>query len=99
MIGRECRRQQPGRNFPIHRAGHGAKPEGGLDLKDVLPASLIPLGVVAELRRIKTQLFRDEGAQRRGRLLSLLEDPPWKSQVAEHEGEAQTVGVTATSID
>jgi hypothetical protein len=99
MIGRECRRQQPCRNFSIHRAGHGAKPKGGLDLKDVLPAGLIPLGVVAELGRINTQLLRDEGAQRSRRLLSLLEDPPWKSQVAEHEGEAQTVAVTATSID
>ena len=77
----------------------GAKPEGGLNLNDVLPASLIPLGVVAELRRIKIQLLRDEGAQRSRRLLSLLEDPPGKSQVAEHEGEAQTVRVTATSID
>jgi len=35
VIGHECRRQQPGRNFPIHRTAHAAEPEGGLDLKDL----------------------------------------------------------------
>ena len=62
MIGGERRRQQPGREFPIQGAGQGAKPQGGLNLKNVLPASLISFGVIAEVRRIEAQLLSDEGA-------------------------------------
>jgi len=33
-----------------------------LNLKDVLPASLITFGVIAEVRRIEAELLCDEGA-------------------------------------
>jgi hypothetical protein len=62
VIGDERRRQQPGRQLSIQGAGKGAKPKSSLNLKHVLPASLIAFGVIAELRRIKAQLLSDEGA-------------------------------------
>ena len=49
--GRRC--------FP---AGQWAKPQGIFNLKDVLAASLISFGVIAELRRSEAQLLSDEGA-------------------------------------
>ena len=62
MIGGERRRQQPRRELPIQSAGQWAKPQGSFNLKDVLPASLISFGVIAEVRRIEAQLLSDEGA-------------------------------------
>ena len=62
MIGGERRRQQPRREFPIQRAGQWAKPQGIFNFKDVLAASLISFGVIAELRRSEAQLLSDEGA-------------------------------------
>ena len=58
----ERRRQQPRREFPIQPAGQWAKPQGIFNLKDVLAASLISFGVIAELRRSEAQLLSDEGA-------------------------------------
>ena len=43
-------------------AGQWAKPQGIFNLKDVLAASLISFGVIAELRRSEAQLLSDEGA-------------------------------------
>ena len=34
-----------------------------MNLKDVLPTSLITFGVIAEVRRIEAELLRDEGAR------------------------------------
>ena len=62
MIGGERRRQQPRREFPIQRAGQWAKPQGRFNLKDVLAASLISFGLIAEERRIEAQLLGNEGA-------------------------------------
>lgn len=62
MIGGERRRQQPRREFPIQDAGQWAKPQGSFNLKDVLPASLIAFGVIAELCRIEAQLLGNKGA-------------------------------------
>jgi hypothetical protein len=53
MIGGERRRQQPRCELPIQSAGEWAQPQGSFNLKDVLPASLIALGVIAELRSIE----------------------------------------------
>ena len=99
MIGGERRRQQPRREFSIQSAGQWAKPQGSFNFKDVLPASLISLGVVAELRRIEAQLLRNEGAERNWWLLPLLKYPPWKTQIAKHEREAKTISIAAVSID
>jgi hypothetical protein len=60
MIGGERRRQQPRREFPIEDAGQCAKPQGSFNLK--LPASLISLGVIAEVCRIEAQLLGNKGA-------------------------------------
>jgi hypothetical protein len=65
----------------------------------VVSASLIALCVIAEVRRIKLELLGDEGAQCRRGLLAFLEDKAWKSQVAEHQGEAKAIRLTAVSID
>ena len=48
--------------FPIQDAGQWAKPQGSFNLKDVLPASLVSFGVIAEVCRIEAQLLGDEGA-------------------------------------
>jgi hypothetical protein len=46
---------------PIRGAGCG--PAGGrFNLQDVLAASLLSFGVIAEVRRIEAQLLSDEGA-------------------------------------
>jgi hypothetical protein len=62
VIGNERRRQQPGRKLAIQGAGQWAKPKGSLNLKSVLPASLVSFGIIAEVRGIKAQLLSDEGA-------------------------------------
>jgi len=62
MIGGERRRQQPRREFAIQDAGQWAKPQGSFNLKDVLPASLISFGVIAEVCRIEAQLLGNKGA-------------------------------------
>jgi hypothetical protein len=60
MISGESRRQQPRCELPIQGASQWAKPKGSF--KGVFPASLITFGIIAEVRRIKAQLFGDEGA-------------------------------------
>jgi hypothetical protein len=62
MIGGERRRQQPRREIPTQDAGQWAKPQGSFNLKDVLPASLISFGVIAEVCRIEAQLLGNKGA-------------------------------------
>jgi hypothetical protein len=62
MIGDERRRQQPRREFPVQDTSQWAKPKGSFNLKDVLPASLISLGVIAEVCRIEAQLLGNKGA-------------------------------------
>ena len=62
MIGGESRRQQPRCELSIQGAGQWAKPKGSLNLKGVLPASLITFGIIAEVRCIEAQLLGDEGA-------------------------------------
>jgi hypothetical protein len=93
------RRQQPRRKFPIPSAGEWPKPQDRFNLKDVLAASLISFGVIAEVRRIEAQLLSDEGAERSGWLLTLLKYPPWKAQRAKHERKAKTVRIAAATID
>jgi hypothetical protein len=44
-------------------------------------------------------LLRDKGAQRGGWLFALLEDASRKSEVTEHDGEAQTIRAAAAPID
>ena len=48
--------------FPIQDSRQWAKPKGSFNLKDVLPASLIAFGVIAELCRIEAQLLGNKGA-------------------------------------
>ena len=43
----------------------------GLDLTEMLAASLVALGIVADVRRFERQLSGDEGEHRRRRLLVL----------------------------
>jgi hypothetical protein len=99
MIGDERRRQQPSRQFSINGAGEGAKPKCSLNLKHVLPASLIAFGVIAELSRIKAKLLGDEGAQRGRRLLALLQYPSWKTQITKHDREAKAVPIATAATD
>ena len=99
MIGGERRRQQPRREFPIQGAGQWPKPQGSFNLKDVLAASLISFGVIAEERRIEAQLLGNEGAKRSGWLLTLLKYPSWETQIAKHEREAKTIRIAAAAID
>ena len=99
MVGRKRRRQQPSCHLPIHRTGQWAKPQGGLNFEDVFPSGLIAYGVVANMLGFETELLGDERAKRLGRLLALLKDAPWKSEVTEHNGEAQAIGIAAAPID
>ena len=87
------------RHLPIHGASQRAKSQGGLNFEDVFPPGLIAFGVVAEVRGIQTEMLGDERANGLGRLLALLEDTPGTSEVAEYDGEAQTIGIAAASID
>ena len=45
----------------------------------MLPTRLIALGIIAELRRIETQLLGDKGAERGRWLLALLKYPAWET--------------------
>src|ERR1700741_2977660 len=76
-----------------------AKPQGSFNLKDVFPASLISLGVIAEVCRIEAQLLGNKGAKRSGWLLALLKYPPRETQIAEHEREAKTIRIASATID
>ena len=99
MSGGERRRQPPRREFPIPGAGEWPKPQDPFNLQDVLAASLLSCGVLAEVRRIEAQLRSAEGAERSGWLLTLLKYPPWKAQIAKPERDAKTVRSAAAPID
>src|SRR5450756_1560824 len=87
IVGCECRRQQPRRNFSIHRVGQGAESESSLNLKSVFAASLISLTIIAELQRVEPQLLCNKGAHNCRWLLAMLQNAPRESQVAKHKGE------------
>src|SRR5260370_25431587 len=63
------------------------------------PPGLIAFGVVAEVCGIQAELLGDERAKRLARLIALLEDASGKSEVTEHDGKAQTIGIAAATID
>ncbi len=65
----------------------------------MFPSSLIPFGVIAEVRGVEPELLGNERTQLSGRLFAFPEDASGESQVTEHDGEAQTIGIAAASID
>jgi hypothetical protein len=74
MVGRKCRRQQPGGHFRIQGVSQRTKPQRSLNVEDVFPPSVIAFGVVAEVGGLEAELLGDKRAKRLGRLLALLED-------------------------